>query len=376
MGFFADAMQAAGPMATYDTSSGTGSQPSQFDPQPLSYYSNLGLNLDPNFQLGGQSTLQAANPGGHVEGDMWIPGPSWNNVGIADKQNAQDWGGKLVLGGLAGMAGGEALGLFGGSGAGGMNLMDSSLASFGSGGPVDFAGAGYGSGEAGMFSNAAGGVGYGGAGATGGGLSDYLSNALRQLSMGNGAGGFSDLLSAGKNTLSGMFSGGGGMPGFGGSGGAGSMPWGSPGNLLSVGSSLYGLYNAEQLRKQAAGADPFGASRAGYSNQLQQLEQNPASITSDPSYQARMQAVQRSMAAQGYQGSGNMAVAAANAGGAGYNDRVNSLANLAGANIGPGPGLQGTAMANALSGQALASLGYGAARAGTTVAPWLSGLGG
>ena len=72
-----------------------------------------------------------------------------------------------------------------------------------------------------------------------------------------------------------------------------------------------------------------------------------------------MQAVQRSMAAQGYQGSGNMMAAMAKYGGDFYGQEVNRLASLGGANISPQIALQGQGMASDLASRGLASLGYG-----------------
>jgi hypothetical protein len=155
-------------------------------------------------------------------------------------------------------------------------------------------------------------------------------------------------------------------------GGVGSMPWGSPGNLLTMGSGLYGILSAQQLKKQAAQlaaqADPFAAYRPGYAAQLSALEANPSSITSTPGYTAGLQAVERSMGAQGYQGSGNMMAALANYGGNAYQQQVSQLSGLAGANLNPASAgqlaLTGSMGASSLTGQGLASLGYGAYLAG------------
>ena len=155
-------------------------------------------------------------------------------------------------------------------------------------------------------------------------------------------------------------------------GSTGAMPWGSPGNLLTMGSGIYGLINAEQLKKQASllqqQADPFGQYRSQYAGQLSALEANPSSITTLPGYQAGMDAVTRSMGSQGYQGSGNMAAALQQYGGNFYNQEVQTLSGLAGANLNPAAAgqlaLTGTLGANQLTGQSLASLGYGAYLAG------------
>ena len=164
-----------------------------------------------------------------------------------------------------------------------------------------------------------------------------------------------------------------GAGGVGGSlGGAGSMPWGSPGNVSSMGSGMYGLMAAGQLNNLAqsasAQADPFGPYRKQYADQMAALSANPSLLTQQPGYQAGMQAVQRSMAAQGYTGSGNMMAALSKYGGDFYNQTMNQYAGLAGANVNPGTGAQlkygGGVDAVQLAGQSLNRLGYGATMAG------------
>ena len=97
--------------------------------------------------------------------------------------------------------------------------------------------------------------------------------------------------------------------------------------------------------------------------QLQALLQDPSSITSMPGYQAGLTAVERKMASQGYNGSGNMMAALQQYGGNFYNDAVNRLSGLAGANQNPASSgqllLQGTGQANDLTSRSLASIGYG-----------------
>ena len=144
---------------------------------------------------------------------------------------------------------------------------------------------------------------------------------------------------------------------------------GRPGSALSVGSGVYGMYQAEQLKKlaQAAAlqADPWGTSggRAVAGGQLQNLLLDPNSITSMPGYKAGLQAVERRMASQGYNGSGNMMAALAQYGGQFYNDAVGRLGGLAGANQNPSTSadilLRGNVAANDASSKAQASIGYG-----------------
>jgi hypothetical protein len=138
--------------------------------------------------------------------------------------------------------------------------------------------------------------------------------------------------------------------------------------LTSIGSGLYGLNNSNQMRQmaqqQGQQADPWGSSggRAASAAQLAALNADPtAAMAADPRYAAMVQAAQRGSAMYG-QGSGNMAIAAAGAGGNWYGQRLQELGGLAGignAAIGANATLQGTQNANNLAGDSLASIGYG-----------------
>jgi hypothetical protein len=121
---------------------------------------------------------------------------------------------------------------------------------------------------------------------------------------------------------------------------------------LSYANNAYGLYSADQIRKNS---DPFAKYRAGYGSQLAALEANSGSITTRPGYQAGLQAVQRGAAAGGYLGSGNEMAALAKYGGSFYEQEAARLAGLAGAGQAPGTGQVPAAM---LAGQALAGFGY------------------
>lgn len=81
--------------------------------------------------------------------------------------------------------------------------------------------------------------------------------------------------------------------------------------------------------------DPYAQYRPAAATKLNDLMNNPNSIQQLPEYQAQMQAASRTMAAQGYTGSGNALVAAANAGGQAYQQAFNNLAMLAGAGQSP-----------------------------------------
>ncbi len=203
-------------------------------------------------------------------------------------------------------------------------------------GAFDAAGAGFAADAAGLA-----GVGGGGFGA---GLAGFGALDAGALSGGLGALGGADWGSA----LAGLGAGG---AASGGGGGGLLSGWGAK-DYLSAGSNLYGLSMANKIRKQS---DPFAKYRAGYGAQLQALEQNPASLTTRPGYQAGLQAVQRGSAAGGYLGSGNEMAALAKYGGDFYGNEVNRLAGLAGAGATPGAG--SVAAAN-LAGQALAGFGY------------------
>ena len=133
----------------------------------------------------------------------------------------------------------------------------------------------------------------------------------------------------------------------------------------NLGSTAYGLYNANQIRQQAQRLDAMAPYRAGYAAQLAQLNANPGSVTSLPGYQFGMdqgsQALQRAAAAQGYTGSGNAQIALQQYGQNYANQYLQQqqqyLAALAG---GSNPAaVQGTALAAQLAGQSLGSLGYG-----------------
>ncbi len=133
----------------------------------------------------------------------------------------------------------------------------------------------------------------------------------------------------------GMGGGGAAMGGGGGVGGLGTML-----GLSSLANAGIGMYQANQLRQASQAADPWARYRAQYGDQLNALMQNPSQIQNIPGYQAGMQAIERSLASQGYQGSGNMMNAMANYGGQFYQQQLANLANLAGVNN-VSTGLQG-----------------------------------
>jgi hypothetical protein len=81
--------------------------------------------------------------------------------------------------------------------------------------------------------------------------------------------------------------------------------------------------------------DPYAQYRPAAAKQLNALMQNPGSAENTSYGQAMEQAAARTMAAQGYTGSGNAIVAAANAGGTAYQQEFNNLVTLAGAGQSP-----------------------------------------
>ena len=266
-----------------------------------------------------------------------------------------------LLGGAGGYLGGTLGGYFGGAAGG-----SEALVSGGATGAAGDAGAGGILGAGGSAASAGAGADFGAGAAAGSGASNAYANLtaeqasnLSAASAGGGGGGGGGVGSY----LQGLM---GGMGGGGGGGGLSNTQLG-----LGLGSTAYSIYGAQQLQKAgkdaAAQADPFGPYRAQYAQQLGALEANPTSIESDPSYAASVQAVRRAMAKGGYTMSGNELTALQQNFGQQFQQREQSLAGLAGANIGPNPGLalQGQVAGTQLMGNSFANLGYMAMLAGS-----------
>lgn len=160
------------------------------------------------------------------------------------------------------------------------------------------------------------------------------------------------------------------MPGGGGGGGPNTLGFNMPTANLAMNalSSGYGMFNSNRMMNLAQGMNPMGPYQPGYAAQLNSLVSNPSSITGTPGYQFGLdqgsQAVQRAGAAQGYTGSGNMAIALNKFGqDYGQNFLSQQEAMLAGLSQG-GNANQINAMnlANQSAGGALAGLGYGVNR--------------
>lgn len=115
---------------------------------------------------------------------------------------------------------------------------------------------------------------------------------------------------------------------------------------IGAGTAIYAQKSASKqakaqnklAREGIDAADPFKQYRGKYAEQLDKLMTDPSSITSTPEYKARLDAAARQMAAQGYTGSGNAILEAANAGGAAYQQAFSNLGQLAGAGVTPGGG--------------------------------------
>ena len=177
---------------------------------------------------------------------------------------------------------------------------------------------------------------------TGLGIQGAPSYASQLSALGGGAGGVNYSLL------------GGGGAGAGGGGFLGS----TAGNYLKTG--LGGLQLLGGLQSYEAGQQRLGQQQQ-YAKQLQALMANPSSVQGLPGYQAGLQAVQRSQAAQGYQGSGNMAAALAGYGGQAYQQQLANLSALQGQSApvsSPMASLTGAGLGAYGLGSGLSALGY------------------
>jgi hypothetical protein len=120
-----------------------------------------------------------------------------------------------------------------------------------------------------------------------------ILGGLESLGLGGLATGLEGILGggAGGGLLGSLLGGGGGK--------AGGLGLGNFGSIAQTLSGLYGFNESKRLRKQMEAPDP-------------------SKLTSMPGYQAGLEAVQRSLASQGYQGSGNMMAALQKYGGDAY----------------------------------------------------------
>lgn len=135
---------------------------------------------------------------------------------------------------------------------------------------------------------------------------------------------------------------------------------------MGIGSGLYGLYQANQMKKLSQQAmdrsDPFGPERAQYAQRLRELYADPSGVQNLPGYKAGLQAVERKMASQGYNNSGNMMLALHDYGGRAFDSEANRLGTLAGAGMQPDAraAIMARQGASDLTSRSLASMAFGA----------------
>lgn len=115
------------------------------------------------------------------------------------------------------------------------------------------------------------------------------------------------------------------------------MSWGM---VASAAVTVVGGYLSSKKSKGGSGGgggvyDPYSQYRPAAAAKLQDLMNNPDQAANTSYGKAMMQAAGRTMAAQGYTGSGNALVAAANAGGQAYQQEFNNLVTLSGAGQSP-----------------------------------------
>lgn len=118
------------------------------------------------------------------------------------------------------------------------------------------------------------------------------------------------------------------------------MSWGLVGGaaVSVIGGALLGGGGGSKssgANSSTTAYDPYAPYRGAAATKLNTLMSDPSSLTQLPEYKAQTQAAERTMAAQGYTGSGNALVAAANAGGQAYQQAFNNLALLSGAGQSP-----------------------------------------
>lgn len=158
-----------------------------------------------------------------------------------------------------------------------------------------------------------------------------------------------------------------------------------------VGSILGGLYSASQatdvMNQAAAAADPFASQRGQYQQMLQALMTSPGSFALSPAAQATLdigrQNLERSAAAKGFLGSGNVLGELMNYGqqvaSQDYWKQIQNLQALSGATTGS-PAAAGASLASIFDAQqrAMSQIGAGAAAMGKKpgAGGGLGGLGG
>ena len=118
------------------------------------------------------------------------------------------------------------------------------------------------------------------------------------------------------------------------------MTWAAVGAaaVTVVGGALSGGGGAGN--SNPAAYDPYAQYRPAAAQQLNALMKDPSSAVNSSYGQAEQLAASRTMAAQGYTGSGNALVAAAQAGGNAYQQQFNDLSMLSGAGQAPAAAMQ------------------------------------
>jgi len=198
-----------------------------------------------------------------------------------------------------------------------------------------------------------------------GGPSTGVNNA-------GGGGGVADWMSQLWNSFTG---GGGGAQGAAPSAGGGQgQSWMN--TLMSLGSGIYGVQQANRARQQAKAAIPGSAPWTASGGTAMAGEQLKGVIAGDFTKDAGFNAAQQSAARASSQQPGGFAASAAAQAALKYqNDRIQALGPAAGVGFSPAAGyqtaVQGTQGANQLAGQGLASVGYGMTPQGQGMPPWL-----
>lgn len=114
--------------------------------------------------------------------------------------------------------------------------------------------------------------------------------------------------------------------------------------VVGVAGSVYASKKAASSQKQASKdaakaaekADPYREYRPDAAKRLDALSKDPSSVVGSAVWKARQEAAARALASQGYTGSGNALVAAADAGASAYQQEFDNLARLSGADVGVG----------------------------------------
>lgn len=132
---------------------------------------------------------------------------------------------------------------------------------------------------------------------------------------------------------------------FGGGGAGGSGMWGVGSSIASLLSGLFGSSYGRDIEKTATGlrnsTDSMMPVRPQAAGELLKLIADPSGIVNVPGYQSGLQAVDRSLAKQGFNPantrgiSGNFLNAQSEYGGKFYNDYMTQMAQLAGAQFNP-----------------------------------------